>query len=159
MTHIDSQQPPVELLDAGEARPWPVRLLTLLLFFQAIGLFALSIYNFDQAVLDESPDFLQIIIISFTDLNRMMAFATLTLLTLVAAFGFLWLARTGWLTAILVQGLILLTAITIYLRGGPPYTFGLMSYAIFMVIYLHHPDVLQAFQTKQTQDKKLDESV
>jgi hypothetical protein len=154
----DSQHTPVEMLDAGEARPWPVRLIALLLFFQALGLISLSIYNFDQATLQDNNDLFQIILISFTVLNQTLAFAILGLLTIVAGFGFLWLARTGWLTAMLVQGLVLLSAITIYLRGGLPYTFGLMGYSIFMVVYLHHPDVVQAFQTKETQEMQLDEA-
>jgi hypothetical protein len=33
-----------------------------------------------------------------------------------------------------------------------------MGYSIFMVVYLHHPDVVQAFQTKETQEMQLDEA-
>jgi hypothetical protein len=153
------QPPPVEMLDAGDARSWPVRVLTLLLFVQAAGLIGLSIFNFDQSILQQESDFLQIILTSFIDLNRTMAFGALGLLAIVAGFGFLWLGRTGWLTGMLVQGLVLLAAIGLHLRGGPPYTFGLMGYCILMVIYLHHPDVQQAFQTKQTQGTKMDEAV
>jgi hypothetical protein len=73
------------------------------------------------------------------------------LLAVVAAFGFLGLWRTGWPTAMLLQGLCLLVALGLYLRTAPPYALGLMSYSILMVIYLHHPEVQQAFQTKQLQ--------
>lgn len=156
---VESTQPPVEMLDAGDARPWPVKVLTLLFFVQALGLFGLSVLNFDQAVLPEGGDFLQMVLTTLIDLNRTMAFGTLGLLAVVASFGFLWLGRTGWQTGMLVQGLGLLVAIGLYLRDGPVYVFGIMSYCILMVIYLHHPDVQQAFQTKRGQETKMDEAV
>jgi hypothetical protein len=39
---VKSQEEPVEMVDAGDARPWPVRILTLLLLIQAGGLIGLS---------------------------------------------------------------------------------------------------------------------
>lgn len=155
---VEKQQPPVEMLDAGDARPWPVKILTVLFFIQALALIGLSIFNFDQTVIAEGNNLGQIILSSITDLTRSIAFGTLGLMAIVAGFGFLWLGRTAWLTGMLLQGLLLLVAIGLYLRGGPIYTFGLMSYGIVMVIYLHHPDVQQAFQTKQTQSMTMDEA-
>jgi hypothetical protein len=87
-----------------------------------------------------------------------MAFGSLGLLALVAGLGFLWLWQTGWPTAMLVQGMGLLVSLGLYLRSNPPYIFGLMSYCILMVIYLHHPDVQQAFQTKKLQESEWPDS-
>jgi hypothetical protein len=155
---IETEKPPVEMLDAGDARPWPVKVLTLLFFVQALGLIGLAVFNFDQAVISEETIFLQILLSILTSLNQTLAFGTLSLLAIVAGFGFLWLWKTGWLTGIMLQGLLLLVAIGLYLRGGPIYVFGLMSYSILMIIYLHHPEVQQAFQTKQTQQQKMEEA-
>lgn len=150
--------PPVEMLDAGDARPWPVKILTILFFIQALGLIGLAIFNFDQSVILEEADFGQVLLIVLTSLNQALAFGTLSLLAIVAGFAFLGLWKTGWLTGMLLQGLVLLVAIGLYIRGGPIYVFGLMSYSILMVIYLHHPEVQQAFQTKQTQQQKMEEA-
>ena len=156
---VDPQQPPIEMLDAGDARPWPVRVLTILLFVQALGLIGLSIFNFDQAIFQQASSLFQLFMASITELTRTFAFGTLGLLAIVAGFGFLWLRRTAWLTGMLVQGLVLLASLGLYLRDGPSYTFAIMGYCIVMVIYLHHPDVQTAFQTKQLQENKLDEAI
>jgi hypothetical protein len=149
---VDTTEQPVEMLDAGDARPWPVRVSTILLFVQALGLIGLSIYSYDAAVLQQDSDFLHLVLTIFSDLTRTIAFGALGLLAFVAGFGFLGLWRTGWPTAILLQGLCLLASLGLYLRNAPPYIFELMGYCIFMVIYLHHPEVQQAFQTKQLQE-------
>ena len=150
---IETKEKPVVLMDAGSARPWPVRILTFLLIFQSLGFIGLSIFNYNPNSL-EQKDLLATILNFFTHLNRTMAFGSLGLLAIFAAFGFLWLWRTGWPTAMLVQGLGLLVSIGLYIRSHPPYIFGVMAYCILMVIYLHHPEVQQAFQTKQMQEDK-----
>jgi hypothetical protein len=151
---VHTQEQPVEMLDAGEARPWPVRLSTILLFVQALGLIGLGVFSYDAAVLQQESDLLHLVLTIFTNLTRTLAFGALGLLAFMAGFGFIGLWRTGWPTAMLVQGLCLLVSLGLYLRSAPPYIFGLMSYCILMVIYLHHPDVQQAFQTKQMQENK-----
>jgi hypothetical protein len=155
-THTIQEQP-VEMLDAGSARPWPVRILTILLFIEAVGLIFLSIFSFSTTIVPQD-DLLTAFVIFITAIPRSLAFGALGLLALVAGFGFLWLWRTGWPTAMMVQGLGLLVALGLYLRSGPPYVFAIMVYGIAMVIYLHHPDVQQAFQTKKMQETELEEA-
>ena len=157
MTKAVETEKPVEMLDAGDARPWPVKILTLLFVVQALGLIGLAVFNLDQTAIPQEAEFSQILIIILTSLNQTLAFGTLSLLAILAGFGFLGLWKTGWLTGMLLQGLVLLVAIGLYLRGGPIYVFGLMSYSILMIVYLHHPDVQQAFQTKQTQQQKMED--
>jgi len=154
---IDTKNQPVEMLDAGSVRPWPVRILTFLLFIQALGLIGLSIYSYKPDTLQQKS-VINIILTFFTALPRSLAFGSLGLLAIAAGLGFMRLWRTGWPTAMLVQGMGLLVSIGLYLRSNPPYIFAVMGYCIFMVIYLHHPDVQQAFQTKQLQESKWSDS-
>jgi hypothetical protein len=149
---VKSQEEPVEMVDAGDARPWPVRILTLLLLIQAGGRIGLSAYSYNPEILNHEDE-VRAVVTFLTEIPRTIAFGSLGLLAIAAALGFLWLWRTGWPTAMLVQGLGLLVAIGLYLRSQPPYIYGVMAYCILMVFYLHHPDVQKAFQTKQMQDK------
>lgn len=149
---VKNPQEPVVMVDAGNARPWPVRILTLLLLIQALGLFGLSVYSYNPEIL-ENQDEVRAILTFLTEIPRTIAFGSLGLLAIAAALGFLWLWRTGWPTAMLVQGLGLLVSIGLYLRSRPPYIYAVMAYCILMVFYLHHPDVQKAFQTKRMQEK------
>jgi hypothetical protein len=153
------RDPSAEMLDAGEARPWAVRVLTILLLVQAVGLIFLGVFNFNPLELPQESDIFLIILTSFTNLTRTIAYGTLGVMAVVAALGFLGLWRTGWPTAILLQGLTLMVTLGLYLRNSPPYIFALMSYCILMVIYLHHPDVQNAFQTKKIQEEKLEDNL
>ncbi|MFZ0546379.1 MAG: hypothetical protein WAM60_13120 [Candidatus Promineifilaceae bacterium] len=155
---IGTTEQPAEMLDTGKARPWPVRVLTILLVVQAVGLFGLSVLNYNPTILQQENDLLGLLLTIFSELTRTIAFGALGLLAVVAALGFLWLWRTGWPLTMLLQGLCLLTSLGLYLRGGPPYIFAIMSYCILMVIYLHHPEIQQAFHTKQRQDTKMEDA-
>ncbi|MCI0397436.1 MAG: hypothetical protein L0322_21215, partial [Chloroflexi bacterium] len=75
----------------------------------------------------------------------------------MAGLGFLGLWRTGWPNAMLVQGLSLLLTLILYFREGPVYIYGLMLYSILMVVYLHHPEVQEAFKTKLAVEAELEE--
>lgn len=153
MTNVaKSPEEPVVMVDAGNARPWPVRILTLLLLIQAAGLIGLSVYSYNPEIL-EHEDEVRAVLTFLTEIPRTIAFGSLGLLAIAAALGFLWLWRTGWPTAMLVQGLGFLVTIGLYLRSRPPYIYAVMAYCILMVFYLHHPDVQKAFQTKQMQDQ------
>ena len=88
------------------------------------------------------------------DLDRMEDVATgtvfmpLSVLALVAAFGFLGLWRHAWTLASLLQGLTLLIALLLYLDRKPWYIYVLMLYSIVMVLYLHDGDVRHPFRTQ-----------
>jgi len=88
------------------------------------------------------------------DLDRMEDVATgtvfmpLSVLALVAAFGFLGLWRHAWTLASLLQGLTLLIALLLYLDSKPWYIYVLMLYSIVMVLYLHDGDVRHPFRTQ-----------
>ena len=69
---------------------------------------------------------------------------------LAGAIGIFRLRRGGWVSAVFVQGVILLIALVLYFRGRPalvpPYAYAMMVVGIFMVLYLHQADVQAAFR-------------
>jgi len=96
------------------------------------------------------------------DLERMADVATgivfmpLSVLAIVAVFGFLGLWRSAWTLALLLQGLTLLTALLLYLDRKPWYIYILMLYSIVMVLYLHDGDVQQAFRIQPVAQEQPD---
>lgn len=120
-------------------RRWPVLVLGLLLLFQAAGLFGLgSFYLFTLTPGD--------VAVNLPGLLNSSAFNLLALLALIASFGFLRLHRLGWLCAMLLQGLCLLLALSLYAREKAPLAYLLMFYSIGLVLYLNYSDVQSAFQ-------------
>src|SRR5574337_1136193 len=95
-------------------RPWPVTVLTMLLLFQAAGLFIIGAVNLlrtslrlaitIETVMDELPN-----------AARGSLFIALALLALLVSFNFFRLRPTAWLSALMVQGLTLFFALSLYL--------------------------------------------
>jgi hypothetical protein len=126
-------------------RPWPVTAVGLLLLAQGAGLLLLGVYF----LLFTSLSFdihLETLFSEFPHALRGTFFTALGLLALLAASGFFRLRPTAWLTGMLTEGLTLLLALGVYLRGKAPYGYLLMAYAIGLVLYLNHADVLAAFR-------------
>jgi hypothetical protein len=138
-----------EVIEAS-VRPWAVKAITWLLFGQTAVLFGTAVYTFLQ--LESMPlteaDISQILAL-LTFLNMPIVFASLALLVLVAAFSFLGLWRGGWSISMLAQGLILIVTLILFSLTAPFYIYLLMGYAVFLVLYLHHPDVEAAFHIKE----------
>lgn len=140
----DQQQVPDSAADpsgrsAGEQRPWPVKALTWLLFFQAVGLIVGGLLNVDLRTS------LQQILI---DTSFFASLPALGVLALVAAIGFLRPRPGAWVVAMLVEGLNLLLALLFYFRYGSDnfYLYAIMVYAIFMVLYLNYAQVPTTFR-------------
>lgn len=125
-----------------KTRPWPVTMLGLLLLLQTAGL--LIIGALKVIIPDEE---LEIWLINPADLVGML-FVLLTPLAIIAAVGFLRLWRNAWLHAMLLQGLCLMIALTLYFRDRPDYVYLIMGYCVFMVIYLNHFEVHEAFRSQ-----------
>ena len=53
--------------------------------------------------------------------------------------------RPAWVGAVLLQGVILALALTIYFEYRPVYVYPIMLYGILMVLYLNHFEVREAF--------------
>jgi hypothetical protein len=73
------------------------------------------------------------------------SFGLLGLLALMSSVSLLRLRSNARDRALLFQGLTLLLALFLYYGERPAFIYGMMVYAIFMVLYLQHPDVLACF--------------
>ena len=124
-----------------ELRPWPVRVLTILLAGQGVGLVITAYFH-----LREAADLNEI----FVEHSFFAALPPLAILAGIAAVGFYQLRPGAWIMAMLVQGLLLLAALLVYFRNSPEnlFLYGAMAYAIFMVIYLNYAQVPAVFRVQ-----------
>ncbi len=142
---MDNQPP----LPEKTRRPWSVRAVNWLLLAQTAVLLSLAIWQSitayaDLSLLPETAVFGSISSL-FADAAALTA-VTLLLLFTMLAFTRLW--QQGWGYAMLVQGLILAFTLVQHFRRPELYTYPLMLFSIFMVIYLHHPDLQLTFQVR-----------
>jgi predicted membrane channel-forming protein YqfA (hemolysin III family) len=140
MTVQTASPPPVT---PKTARPWPVTALALFLLLQTAGLLGLAAFKI--IAIDSASDDL---IANWND-SLGILYLLLACLSLLAALGFFRLWQNSWLMAMLLQGLCLLNGLIIYFQNGPAYSYAIMTYAIFMVIYLNHYEVRGAFHARK----------
>lgn len=121
-----------------EGRPWPVKALTLLLVVQGVGLLVLGVLSVDR-----TASLWEILM----DDSFYATLPPLGVLALVTATGFLRLRPWAWVMAMLVQGLSLFVALVFYFRYRPQdlVIYGMMVYAIIMVLYLNYAEVPAVF--------------
>jgi hypothetical protein len=125
------------------ARPWPVTVLGLLLLLQALGLLTIGFY-----MLALLSDLVQTRPVQPATIPALV-FTFLAPLALWASVGFLRRWRSAWLNAMLLQGLCLMIALAVYFsENKPAYGYVVMAYSVYMVIYLNHYQVQEAFRTK-----------
>jgi len=125
--------------------PGIITFVSLLIVVEAAGLIGGGlVYLFARGPgLNFTPDDL------ITQSPRLLAsslFIVLGMTAGVMAVGCAHLHPRAWLGAVGVQGLVLLTALLLYLVRQPWYDYLVMAYSIFLVIYLHHTDVQAAFR-------------
>ena len=139
-------------------RSWPVRANGLLLVLQAAGLGGIGayyVYQVDWRQVQQQAETGPVLSPEITETIEHVAIVVLTLgfpavLALLAAVGFLFLLRAGWLLAMTVQALSLLACLLIYsewepVSGWKPiFIYPVMLYCIFMVLYLNSSDVRAA---------------
>ena len=128
-------------------RPWAVTVVSLLLLLQSIALFTLGAFS----LIATSWRFnitIETVVEEFPHALRGTFFIALALLALVVAVNFFYLRSRAWISAMLLEGLTLLMALGVYLRGKAPYGYLMMLYGIFMVIYLSYSEVQLAFRYK-----------
>lgn len=138
----------------AKSRSWPVRATAVLLLLQAIGLGGYSVYRItrlDWSFLPQEAEIIQDVMtpghIEAISLGAM--FIPLALLALVAAVGFVFLFRIGWLLGAIAQGLILLACLNLYFQYRPIFIYPIMVYSIVMVLYLNSFEVRIAFQPRR----------
>jgi len=134
-------------------RPWAVTTAALLLLVESIGLIVLTIHDYPYP---GSIDFEVNTIGEFFDLMNVvlspLTYGWLGLLGLLAFLGLWQLRSRAWTAAMFVQGGVLLSALTLYVRSNPPFTYPMMLFGILMVFYLHYNDVQSEFRTGRLDD-------
>ena len=80
----------------------------------------------------------------------LLVFDILTAFALLASIGFLLLNYIGWLLAMMVQGICLFAALSIYFQNSSLDTQLTLLYSILMVLYLNSFFVRTAFGTGLT---------
>lgn len=140
----------------GGADPgqWAVRALTLFLFLETLLLAALGAGGLYVGFLQTQPQPLPAFLTGFSEqvlaalVLGGLALGAVAVPALIAAVMFLLQRRIGWTLATTVQSLVLAIGIALFFFGERLLTFAIMGIGIFMVAYLHHPDVQTTFQTR-----------
>ena len=148
----DNPHPPLQ--SPSRTRPWAVTASALLLLLQGVSFFVFGLFHFTALNLDRAQPVEVLIFQLLDNLLPGSVFAPLALLALWASIGFIRLWRRAWLDAMLVQGLSLLLALIIYFNQEQVFVYVIMIYGIFMVIYLHTPDIELAFRVGPTLDNQ-----
>jgi hypothetical protein len=125
----------------NEARPWPVRALTVLLALQGALVLALALWQIDEwtTILNQWAE---------PEVAFFLPLPFLGILGFIAALGFLWLRPGAWVVAMLVQGLHLGVTLAFYFFFGQRsfYLFVMMFFALVMVVYLNYAEVPAVFR-------------
>jgi magnesium-transporting ATPase (P-type) len=120
-----------------------IHIATWLLLGQGLALLTLGILNFLNLGIGSNLTPEEAFGIFFKGLNSSIVFIALACISFVATFNFWRMDNMAWMMGILTQGLTLLTALIIYFEGLTTiYAYAMMAYGIFMVIYLHLPDII-----------------
>ncbi len=147
----------------ARARSWPVRANGLLLVLQAAGLGGIGAYNvlrIDWQQVQQQAESDASLSPELTEAVEHAAVIVFTLgppavLAVLAALGFFFLFRIGWLLAMIVQALTLLACLLLYsdwepVSGWEPvFIYPVMLYCIVMVLYLNSSDVRAAFHIRR----------
>lgn len=120
----------------------PVRLVGLLLLLQAVGLSGIVFYELSR-VRWRRPDLG--LAERAVEASASLVFVPSAVLAFLAALGFLFLTRRGWILAALSQGATLAICLWLYSGPAPVYVYGVMVYCILMVLYLNSQDVRVVF--------------
>ncbi len=132
---------------------WPLRAISLLLFLQMVGLCLITAYylqqiDWEQELYDTMPSIAALDIMVWT-----AVVVPLVILLFITAIGFFFRRSFAWHSAMTLQGLMLLSCLTIYfltnsvLRSSHLLYFS-MLYCILMVLYLNTSDVRMAFHVR-----------
>jgi lysylphosphatidylglycerol synthetase-like protein (DUF2156 family) len=148
----DQDKPHTSLQTPPRTRPWAVTASALLLLLQGVSFFVFGLFHFRELNLDWGQPVGVLIFQLLHNLFPGAVFAPLALLALWASIGLMRLWRRAWLDAMLVQGLSLLLALIIYFNQEQAFDYVIMIYGIFMVVYLHTPDIELTFRVRSTLD-------
>jgi len=127
-------------------RSWPVRVAGLLLLLEAAGLVAINTANLSRLdwdflrlqaaiALNNVPD------ATVAAVSTALFFLPSAVLATLAAIGLFFIWRTGWLLAMLTQGLTLLACLVLYFQQEPGIIYPIMLYSVLMVLNLNSFEV------------------
>lgn len=150
----------------AKTRSWPVRANALLLVLQAAGLVGICVYNVYQTdwqqqqieLYTEGPLSLEINVETTEAAEHAVVIVSTlgppAVLAVLAALGFVFLFRVGWMLAMMVQAITLLACLLLYsdwepVSGWEPvFIYPVMLYCIVMALYLNSSDVRAAFHVR-----------
>ena len=126
---------------------WPI---SILLFIEAINLLLISANLLYQTPFpkDYRPFFSDLAPAQYQAIEISSIFIPLALMSILAAIGFLFLFRSGWLFAMVTQGLILFICLRQYITEPPNFIYPLMAYCIFMVLFINSSKVRAVFHSR-----------
>jgi hypothetical protein len=129
----------------------PVRAIGGLLMLQVAGLVALGAYQFYHVLSkidwrdlgpEAPPD-------PVIEALAVFLFAPPAVMMFVAALGFLFMRRRGWILAAISQGLSLVICLWLYTELQPVYVYPIMAYCVFVILYLNSQDVRTVFHVRR----------
>lgn len=127
----------------------PVRLVGVLLIFEAVGLLGLVGYNGVVRIVRGRVEVVMEVWGPFETIVVGGLFLTAAIMAAVAAVGFLFLRRKGWLLAAFAQTLALGTCLTLYTELEPRFVYPVMLYCIVMILYLNSRYVRAVFHRER----------
>ncbi len=132
------------------SQAWGVRPISVLLLIEAINVFLISANLLYQNPLPSGyrPFFMALSPAQYYALEVSSIFIPLGLMCMLAAIGFLFLLRSGWLFAMMAQGLILFICIRQYFTHQPAFIYPLMVYCIFMVLFINSSKIRAVFHSR-----------
>ena len=123
-------------------RPWAVTAIGRLLGLQGLSLLVLAWLN---APTNSNPQ--------LSESWLALSFTLMAVFALLSSLSFLRLGVSARNRAMLLQGFSLALALFHYLGERPAFTYPVMVYGIFMVLFLQHPDVRAAFPYDQASEE------
>ena len=133
----------------------PVRLVGVLLILEAVGLVGLIVYNGLVRIVRGRVEIVMEMWGPFETIVVGGLLLVAATLAAVAAVGFLFLRRKGWLLAALAQTLALGTCLTLYSELEPRFVYPVMLYCIVMILYLNSRDVRAVFHRGRERRERL----
>ncbi len=152
MLDVSGRQPepstPAASASVDDTRRRPIRLIGVLLLFQATGLASIGAYELAQ--LDWHRAGTSAMSQQVIRAAVPLFFAVPAGLALLAALAFLFMSRRGWVPAATAQGLGLGGCLWLYSAQEPAfYVYLTMVYCILMILLLNTHDVRTAFHLSQ----------
>lgn len=131
----------------------PIRVVGLLLILQVAGLAGFGAYEAAQVNWRQvdpaapTPEAMEAA-------TFVVLYAPPAVLALIAAAGFLFMTRRGWLLAAIAQGLSLGASLWLYSERQPYFVYPIMVYCILMILYLNSHDVRVVFHSALHQGRR-----